>query len=314
MSIFLNILFLSGGLAFLLAGASLLVSGGSNIAYRLGISVTIVGLTIISYGTSLPELVVSTASSISGSSELALGNVLGSNIANIGLILGTTALLSALTVKTEILRRDFTVLMIATAVFIFIILDGKVTRIEGIILMVSGFSYTVFLIHSAGKSRKNIDSEDSEKSRSLWLNILFIVSGISFLVIGGKLCVDNAVKLAGVMGISQKVIAITIVSIGTSLPELAASMVAAWHKKGEMALGNVVGSNIFNILFVLGTAAVISPFSIPSGSFSLIDITVLVFLTLMLGPVMYTGRRISKGEGAFLLISYTGYLAYLVIR
>ncbi|MBU1218679.1 calcium/sodium antiporter [Myxococcota bacterium] len=304
-------LMLAGGIACLIGGADFLISGGSAIAIRLGISVTVVGLTIVSYGTSLPELVVSTASSIQGKPELALGNVLGSNIGNIGLILGFTALIAGVPVARSILRRDYFVMLLATAAFIVFLRDSKISRIEGAILLISGAAYTLFLIFFG--SEKN-DEEKPEKQKSTALSMGLILLGIVLLVAGGHLVVKGAVKIADWAGMSEKVIGLTIVAIGTSLPELAASVVAAIKKQSEIAIGNVVGSNIFNILFVIGLTSVIHPISAKSGTFSFIDLAVLSSFTLILFPIMLTGRKVSRLEGLFLLAAYSGYLAWLVIK
>lgn len=309
--ILIIILMLAGGIVCLVAGADFLVSGGSSIAIRLGISVTVVGLTIVSYGTSLPEMVVSSIASIEGKPELALGNVIGSNIGNIGLILGFAALIAAIPVALSLLKRDFFVLVGATALFLFFLRDSAINRVEGAILISCGLLYTIYLIFFG--SEKNTD-EKPEKIRSTKIAIGMIALGIGLLVLGGKLVVTGAVRVAHMAGLSEKVIGLTIVAIGTSLPELAASTVAALKKHSEIALGNVIGSNIFNLFFVIGISALISPVYAKSGTFSLVDLAVLIAFTLALFPIMLTGRKVSRAEGLLLLLSYSAYIAWLVIK
>jgi cation:H+ antiporter len=310
MSPYLATLYLAGGFLFLTFGANWLVSGGASIAMRMGISGTVVGLTVISYGTSLPEFTVSMTSAFSGSSELAFGNVLGSNIANIGLILGFTALLNPLKVNSRLFSRDLPFLLVATLLMILASSNGYIGRIEGGILFLLGASYTIYLIYS---SQKDDDEGDDNQKTSMAKNWGLILLGMVLLMAGGKLSVDGAVSLAQLWGMSDRVIAITVVSVGTSLPELAATITASRKNKMDMALGNIIGSNIFNILFVLGVTALIHPLSITFNTDTYRDLGVMAFMVAILWPIMKSRKTIVRLEGAMLLTGYSGYLIWLVI-
>ncbi len=301
---------LGGGLVCLVLGANWLVAGGASIAFRLGISATVVGLTVISYGTSLPEFTVSITSAINGSSELAFGNVLGSNIANIGLILGFTALMNPIGVEKSLLRRDHPFLLLATALMIVFAANGTIGRIEGGVLLALGLSYTIFLIFH---HREESDDE-SAKATGMAKSWGLIGLGIGVLLLGGHLAVKGATVLATTWGMSERVVGITVVSVGTSLPELAASLAASVRGKSDMALGNIIGSNLFNILFVLGAVSLIHPLHISFNTASYIDVGVMGAFVLFLWPVMKSQHRIVRLEGAFFILSYAGYLTWLVLR
>ncbi|MBU1241041.1 calcium/sodium antiporter [Myxococcota bacterium] len=310
MNSWLASLSLGGGLVCLILGANWLVAGGASIAFRMGISAAVVGLTVISYGTSLPEFTVSVTSSLSGSSELAFGNVLGSNIANIGLILGVTAMVNPIGVDRDLMRRDHPFLLLATALMIIFAANGYISRLEGGILLGMGISYTLFLIL---KKHDEVAREDVEKA-SLLKSWGLIGLGIGFLLVGGHLAVTGATVLAKAWGMSERVVGITVVSVGTSLPELAASLTASFKGESDMALGNIIGSNLFNILFVLGAVALIHPLSITFNSSSYIDVGVMGAFVLLLWPVMKSHHRIMRYEGVLFVTCYGGYLTWLVMR
>lgn len=310
---FIDIFLFIVGLVVLIYGANLLVDGGAALARSLNISNIVIGLTVVALGTSAPEFVVNIVSSAEGSSALALGNILGSNIFNILAILGVTALIYPLSVKrtTTWIEVPLTVF----AAFLVLVLvnsepAGIITRAEGIILL---FFFFIFLGYTLVLSKKSGDAEEIEiKPYSLKKSILFVVIGLVGLIVGGRMLVMGAVNMAQMFGISERIIALTIVSIGTSLPELATSVVAARKKNTDIAIGNVVGSNIFNTFLILGTSATISP--IPVNSTSLIDLVVNIIAALLLFIFIFTGkgRKINRWEGILLLAIYIGYLVLLI--
>ena len=307
------------GFALLIKGADFFVDGSSSIAKKLKIPDIIIGLTIVAMGTSAPELVVSVTSALGGSSDIAMGNVVGSNILNILVILGLSAVLIPITVDSSMFKRDIPVLL-GTAVIVPVIVmlsNNMVGRIGGAILM-AFFAFYIFLtVRSALAYRKNnagVPDEEGEGIKEIsWLkSILFTIGGAAVIVIGGDLSVDGAVAIAQQLGLSEAVIGLTIVALGTSLPELVTSVVAAKKGNSDIALGNIVGSNIFNILLILGTTAVIKPVPVPFAS--LIDLFILLGVTIYLAIAARTGKKLSRLEGASFLVIYAAYTAYLFIR
>jgi cation:H+ antiporter len=304
---------LIGGFVLLAVAANWLIAGASSLALQVGISASVVGLTVIAYGTSLPEMTVSALSAVSGRPEIALGNVIGSNIANIGLIIGLTALFRPLPVDKSFLRRDFPVMALVTGIFIYFLADGTISRFEGAVLFLAGLVYTVFLILSTrGRRDEGASGVVEEPGMTRRKQVLLIVLGLAGLLGGGRLGVMGAVGIAGTFGLSERVIGLTIVAIGTSLPELAASLAASFKKQSGMALGNILGSNIFNIIFVLGVSSMIHAIVVPGGLPLQVDLGVMVAFALLFGLFMMTRRRISRFEGALLVAGYAGYTAYLV--
>lgn len=310
---FIDILLFIIGLTVLIYGANLLVDGGAALAHRLNVSNIVIGLTVVAFGTSAPEFVVNIVSSIEGSSALALGNVLGSNIFNILAILGITALIYPLSIK-----RTTTWIEVPLTVFAAILLlimvnsepAGMITRGEGIILL---FFFIVFLIYTFVLSKKSGDAEEVEiKPYTLKKSILFVVIGLAGLVIGGRMLVMGAVNMAQMFGISERIIALTIVSIGTSLPELATSVVAARKKNTDIAIGNVVGSSIFNTFLILGASAILNPIAVSPTS--LIDLAVNIIASVLLFVFIFTGkgRKINQWEGVLFLALYAAYLVLLI--
>ncbi|GIU46434.1 calcium/sodium antiporter [Shewanella algidipiscicola] len=304
----LTLLAIIGGFIILTAGAEALVRGASSVALKLGIAPLIIGLTIVAFGTSAPELAVSLKSALAGNPGIAIGNVIGSNIANIGLILGITALIRPIQVQTQMIKRDIPIMIGASLLFWGLINDGDVSLLDGALLTTLlvaylGFSY----ISSRGEGASDIP--DSSLAHPL-LATLLIAVGISMLIGGGMLFVDGAVTLAQQFGVSELIIGLTIVAIGTSMPELVTSVVAARKGESDIAIGNVVGSNLFNILGILGITALIHP--ITSGGLQIIDMSMMLALALILLPVAWTGMRIGRREGALLLVAYLCYLGYLI--
>ena len=283
----LNIIYLLAGFIILVYGANLLVDGGAALAHRLKVPNIVIGLTVVAFGTSTPELVVNIISSIEGSSALALGNVLGSNIFNIMAILGVTALFVPIGIKRSTTWIEIPLAVLA-AVFI---------------------AYTLFIAKRGGQETEEVNI----KPYSLKKSVLFILLGLAGLVGGGRLLVDGAVSLAQMAGISERIIGLTIISIGTSLPELATSLIAARKKNADIAIGNVVGSNIFNTFLILGASAGISPLKVTTDSVT--DLWVNIGVSVLLFIFVFTGkgRQINRWEGALFLTLYITYLTLLIV-
>ncbi|RLV59362.1 sodium:calcium antiporter [Parashewanella curva] len=305
MLIFLSIV---GGFLILTIGAEALVRGASAIALRLGVTPLIIGLTIVAFGTSAPELAVSLKSALAGSSGIALGNVIGSNIANIGLILAITAIIRPIEVQSQIVKRDIPLMIAVTLLFGGLLLDGELDIADGTALSLLLVAYLVYGYYDAKKTGEV--EELPEGNYTPIISAILIVVGIGMLIGGGILFVDGAVDLARKFGISEIIIGLTVVAIGTSMPELATSVVAALKGESDIAIGSVVGSNLFNILSVLGITAIIHPIS--ADGLELVDFSTMLGLSLLMLPFAYTGKIISRMEGVVLLIIYLAYTSYLV--
>lgn len=310
----LLLLSMLAGLLLLTAGAEGLVRGGASGARRLGLSPLVIGLTVVAFGTSTPELVVSLRAGLSGESAIALGNVVGSNIGNIALILGGAALIAPLRVQAQVVRTDVPIVIGVSLLLIALLADGRLGRLDGALLAAGIIAYTLITVWLARREKTPGVQAEFEESlpppRSAWLDVLFVVGGLGLLMVGAHLLVQGAVSIAEQLGVSSMVIGLTVVGIGTSLPELATSFVAAARGEGDIAIGNVVGSNIFNILGIIGPTALIQPF--PATDLRLVDGGVMVGLAVLLLPVMRSGYVISRWEGAVLLALYGGYLASLL--
>lgn len=311
----LAILMLVGGFLLLGAGAEALVRGAGGLAIRLGIAPILVGLTVVSLGTSAPELAVSIESTMTGHSGLALGNVVGSNIANIGLVLGTMALVHPLKITQGSVRRDIPVVIGSFVLMLLLLLDEELTFVDGLVLT-SGllafiiYSYYSFVRAEAAEGDKPLPGMViSPPKASMWLMLLFIVLGLALLVGGSHVFVNGAIDLARLLGVSEAIIGLTLVAIGTSIPELATCLVAAWRRQTDLAIGNVIGSNIFNVLGILGITSLVG--SISAADFSWVDFGVAMAFSLTLLPLARSQMTISRAEGALLLVGYCVYLAYL---
>lgn len=317
MSVFISLLWLAIGSAALYYGAEWLVGGGSKTAKKLGISPLIIGLTLVAYGTSAPELVVSVDAAIAGEGGISIGNVVGSNICNIALILGLCAVITPLTVNRAMLKSDVPV-MAATAVAFCLIYwwqDG-VGRSGGLILLAGFILYNIKVIvgakkEAAANSLNEPAEEDGEKAeKPLYLYLLLAALGLVVLVLGSKAFLKGAIGIAQLTGLSNTVIGLTIVAVGTSLPELATSVVAAIKGERDIAIGNVVGSNIFNILLIMGVAPLIAPLT--GANIQFWDLVALLATTFILIPFMITGFRLNRAEGVILLAMYGAYTAWLI--
>jgi len=313
----LNLLAILAGLVCLYFGASFLIKGAVSVALRSGISVLVVGLTIVAYGTSMPEMVVSTMASFQGQGDIAIGNVVGSNIFNIGLILGISALISPMRVNLSVLRFDTPVMLGVAVLFWFLFANQNISRIEGMVLFFLAASYTVFKIVQSRKEEKKsedlgIDEFIRPKPQSWLVDVGYIGLGVGILVAGSYFLVTGATALAQALGASEALIGLTIVAAGTSLPELATSLVAAVKKQSDIAIGNVVGSNIFNILAILGISGIIHP--INAAGINTIDILVMLGFSALLIPLMKTDVKISRREGVLMIILYVAYVTYLLYK
>lgn len=306
------------GFILLIKGADLLVDGASSIAKKLNISAIVIGLTIVAFGTSMPELIVNLFASVGGNTDIAIGNILGSNIANILLILGVSAIIYPLATKRNTVWKEIPLSLLAAIVLGVmandILIDGSgvsgLTRIDGIILIAF---FIIFLYYTFEIAK--ISEEASETDIKQFSNLksaFYIVCGLAGLTLGGKWIVDSAVKIAEVFNVSQSLIALTIVAVGTSLPELATSAIAAYKKQTDIAIGNVVGSNIFNIFWILGVSSIIRP--LPFNSNSAADIFMNVFASLILFVIMFIGKKhtVERWQGALFIIIYVGYIVFLV--
>ena len=301
-------------LILLFAGAEGLVRGSAALALRAGLSPLIVGLTIVAFGTSSPELVVSVKAGLAQQGDIAVGNVVGSNIFNIAIILGITALVCPIPVHRQIIKIDAPIALGVALLLIVFLRDDSLGRIEGALLFVGIVGYTwmnVLLARREGAAEPAESSESTVRVSSRpWLaDLAFILGGLTVLVFGSRLLVEHSVSLAKNMGISEAVIGLTIVAAGTSMPELATSLVAAIRKQPDIAIGNVVGSNVFNILGILGLASIVSP--IRATGISTLDYTTMIIFTATLIPLIYTGRLLRRLEGAVLLLLYGAYLVFL---
>lgn len=307
----MEIVWLLVSLVILYYGAEGLVSGAASLAKRIGISPLVIGLTIVSIGTSMPELIVSVKAAMNGQSAISIGNVLGSNFFNIGIILGMSALIYPLAVKRQLLKLDVPVMIFAALLFFLMFLDYEISHVEALVFILLLLSYISYLLFIS-KKNKPVEEEEEEEIRQTkhWiLDILFIGVGLLALVYGSDLLVVNATVIAGRMGMSEAMIGLTIVAAGTSMPELATSVVAALKKRSDIAIGNVVGSNIFNILLILGVAGLIQPISTPEINY--VDGLFLVGISLLLWLFMKAGSRIKRWQGASFIAFY---LIYFFIK
>jgi cation:H+ antiporter len=315
---------LIAGLVLLVVGAEALVKGASKIAAVIGISPLVIGLTIVAFGTSSPELAVSIGSALDGQSDIALGNVVGSNIFNVLFILGMSALITPLVVAQQLVRLDVPIMIGVSLLVLLFGWDGAVVWWEGAVLVAIGIWYTVFLIRQSKKEKRKDVLEDYQeefaddgnpKNDRIWLQIIFVIVGLALLVLGSRFLVDSAVAIAQSLGVSELVIGLTIIAAGTSLPEVATSVLASIRKQEDIAVGNVVGSNIFNILIILGLTAIIAPGGVPVNPAALsFDIPFMIAVAVACLPLFFTGYRIDRWEGFVFLGYYVAYTAYLILK
>jgi len=334
------------GFGLLYYGAEWLVKGSANLARSLGVSPVVIGLTVVAFGTSAPELVVSVLASLADKSMIAVGNVVGSNICNIGLVLGSAAFLMPLTADRSVLKRDIPLMLAISTYLLILTLDSRISRIEGVTLFGGVILYTIFnyyisaresrlaaqaaaddpgntgtaALESPERAAEPISEADAEIAEigiieSRPRQIALIIVGIAGVIIGADVLIDSAVVLMKALGLSEKFIGLTVVAIGTSLPELATSIVAALRKEMDISIGNVVGSNVFNILGVIGAAGIVRPILVPGGFFEsglVYDYLVMMFVSFLPWLLMRRDCRLGRGGGFLLLCCYVGYMSYLI--
>lgn len=319
MEMFKYIALCIAGVVLLYFGAEFLIRGGVAVAKKLGVSPLLIGLTLVAFGTSAPELVVSIQAALTNQGDIAVGNVIGSNICNIALILGLCAVLKPIATNTKLFKLDMPLMFGSGILFtIFYWLDGRgINFWQGTVLVTILIVYLAWSFYQDKKSGGGefsaaAEEEAGDKTVAVPWALLMVAGGLAGLILGAKSFVASAVFFARALGVSQAVIGLTIVAIGTSLPELATSVVAVIKGERDIAVGNVVGSNIFNILVIMGIAPMVSTLHAPNVS--MIDLGVMLFCSVILFPMMLTGRRISRGEGAFLLLVYVAYTVWLFVQ
>ena len=303
------------GLVLLYYGAEGLVKGSSSLALRLKITPLAIGLTVVAYGTSMPEMVVSVKTALSHQGAISIGNVVGSNIFNIAVILGISSMICPLRIKYQIVRYDAPIMILTALLFLFFFRNFEISRFEGATFFSLVVLYTIANFYFSKKDYKKERGEheakesDYPKYKNIYIEVLFILGGLALLIFGSNCLINGSVKIAKIFGLSEAFIGLTIIAAGTSLPELATSVVASFRNEPDIAVGNIVGSNIFNILSILGVASLISP--INGAGISMVDVFVMIAASIILLPLLYTGFKLNRWEGAFLLLIYGIYFSYL---
>lgn len=306
------VLLLFIGLILLYFGAEWLIRGSSALALRMGLSPLIIGLTIVGFGTSSPELLVSVRAAMAGSPDIALGNVIGSNICNIALILGLSSLIRPLSINRQLVQLDVPVMIGCSILLIIFLVDAELTRMEGGILFLGILVYVGYSLYTAFREKTQGAEPEGEKAAAraiVLFSVLLVIVGLCLLIFGARLFVDGAIDLAESMGVSKAVIGLTIVALGTSLPELATSVVASIKNEGDISAGNIIGSNIFNILCILGVTAIVHPLS--SQSISIIDVSVMTGIAVLTYPFLRSKMKLARAEGLAFLVIYVVYTVYL---
>jgi cation:H+ antiporter len=305
------------GLVLLVSGGDGFVRGSVAIARKLGLSPLLIGLTLVGFGTSTPELLTSVQAAVAGSPGIAIGNIVGSNTANILLILGVAALIQPLRTQPEAFRRDGTVVLLAALACLGVVMMGEIGRIGGLLLVAALLAYVGYIyvcekrMPDASAAMHEAEANLEPRPHRLWLALLFAAGGLLATILGARLLVDGAIELAAVVGISETVVGLTVVAVGTSLPELTVSIVAALRREADVAFGNIVGSNIYNVLGVLGITALVTPITVPPEIIAF-DIWVMLGATTLLLAFAVTGWRVNRLEGALLLAGYGAYLTVLL--
>ena len=310
MHMLIELVLLVTGFVMLIKGADIFVEGAAGIAAKFGIPQLVIGLTIVAMGTSAPEAAVSIAAAFKGTADITIGNVVGSNIINILVILGVTALIVAVAVQQSTVRYEIPFVILVTIVLLVMgALDGKIGRLDGVILWALFIVYLIYLFLMAKHGR---EEEEAQMDAPVWKLILFVIIGAALIVIGADVSVDAASEIARVIGLSERFIGLTIVALGTSLPELCTSVVAARKGNADLAIGNIVGSNIFNILFVVGTTALIIP--VPFNSAFVVDTAVAIGAAVLLWVCVFRKKKLTRPGGILMLAAYAGYFAYLMMK
>lgn len=311
----MQLLLLIGGLIVLILGGEFLVRGAVGLALKFNISPLVIGMTVVSFGTSAPELLVSLGAVLSGHPDVSVGAVVGSNISNLALVLGITVLIFPIVVNRDSIRKDWPIMMLATLLFYFFALNGELNFWEGVLFIVILIIFSVWLIVKSRIQGKKLEAaeevKEDEMSASSPKNILFIALGLSGLYFGAEWLINGVVSLASTYGVSEKLVSVSIVAFGTSLPELVTSAVAAYRKQTDISMGNLIGSNLFNILAILGITAIVAPIQI-SDSVNEFDVYFLLAISLLILPFMVFGKNIGLWKGLLLLLFYGVYI-YLSI-
>jgi len=308
-------IYIIGGSIGLFIGAEGLVRGASSLAIRLGISPLVVGLTVVAFATSSPEMVVSIKAAIEGNPGIVVGNVVGSNICNIALILGVAAMISPMSIKSQVIKREIPIMIIVSVILLLVLLDDTITRMEGVFLVIGIITYIILGYKYSIKKMDNKEvikefEESIPKSPyKIWQSIIFILTGLALLLLGSNLFVDGAVAVAENFGVSQAVIGLTIIALGTSLPELTTSVVASFKNENDIAIGNAVGSNVFNILSILGVSSLVRP--IADTGVTMVDLSIMMFFAILILPLSRSKFTLRRWEGTLLFCGYIAYMIYL---
>jgi cation:H+ antiporter len=310
------------GIGLLIIGAELLVRGAARLAAAMGVSPLVIGLTVVAYGTGSPELAIGVQSAWLGQGDIILGNVIGSNIFNVLFILGISALIAPLAVSQQLVRLDVPLMIGVSFLLLFLALDGQIGLLDGGILLAGAVAYTVFAIQQSRRESREIKDEyahefgleQAKTGRWVVLQIIFIILGLALLTLGSRWLVAGAVAMARILGVSELIIGLTLIAAGTSLPEIATSIIASLRNERDIAVGNIVGSNLFNILAVLGLAGIVAPasMSVPAAVLSF-DIPVMIAVALACLPIFFIGNRIARWEGGLFLGYYIAYMLYLIL-
>jgi len=309
----MDILLTLGGLLLLVFGAEIMVRGAVELALRARISPLVVGLTVVSMGTSAPELLVSLLAALKGSSTIAIGNVVGSNIANISMVLGACILIYPIEVDRDAYRIHWPVMMLVTLIFTAMLWNDDIALWEGATLVLLLLAYVIWMIRASRKAADQPGTHPVKVSAPLWRSLVFVLAGIAGLAFGADLFVEGAVGIARTFGVSEQLIGVTIVALGTSMPELVTSLLAALRKQSDISIGNLIGSNIFNLLGIIGISAMVLPISVDHTSF-LLDLAAMALIALLLYPLMRMGNKLGRWQGALLLFAYTAYVVMVIQR
>ncbi len=309
------------GIGTLVAGAEGLVRGGSRLAARLGVRPIVIGLTVVAIGTSMPELAIGIEAALHGSGSLAVGNIVGTNILNLLFILGLSALMKPLSMQMQILRFDLPVMTAAAGLLLVLALDGNLSRTDGVVMLITGIVYLISVVQQSRSESRKIKADFAEEYAippqgaigSIWRDLAWLFGGMVVILVGADWLVDGAVSLARTLGVSDSLIGLTIVAVGTSAPELVTTVVSTLKQERDIAVGNLLGSSIYNILLILGVTCVV-----PGGGLQLdmqlvhVDLPIMVIVTLACVPVFISGREVSRVEGGLFVATYTAYFGYLV--
>jgi cation:H+ antiporter len=318
----LTLLLFIAGIVLLISGAELLVRGASRLAVSVGITPLVVGLTVVAFGTGSPELAVGVQASMAGQADITIGNVVGSNIFNVLLILGLSAVVAPLVVSQQLVRLDVPIMIVVSVALLLMALDGVIDRADGLVLVLASIGYTWLLIRISRREAASVHSEYEiaygaapGAQRRRWpLDLLLVLVGLGLLVIGAEWLVDGAVEIASALGVSELIIGLTIIAAGTSLPEVATSIIAGLRGERDIAVGNVVGSNLFNILVVVGVTALVAPGGLRVASAAInFDMPVMIAAAVLCLPIFFVNYRIGRWEGALFLSFYVFYMAYLIL-